>query len=427
MKVIPELVLKRLLLILLLVGVFLFINRAQNKNQLTSKINEPVSWWEVQSIDAMKYSRDLSREKLDDITFDQLIAKQVKNIAQTGATHIAIGTPYDSEFSPFLQRWVGQAREYGLNVWFRGNWSGWEQWFDYPAISREEHIKKTKQFILQNRNLFKDGDIFTPCPECENGGPGDPRRTKDLSGHREFLIQEYQVTREAFNKIGKKVKSNFNSMNGDVARLVMDQETTRAMNNVVVIDHYVSSVDALVKDIQAIALQSKGKIVLGEFGAPIIDIHGKMSEQDQAEWISEALNRISEMPEVLGLNYWVNVGSSTQLWNKDGTPRQAVEKISSFYTPQAISGLITDQLGHPIANAKIYSTKRNAISSKQGEFQLPYRLADLRLTILADGFKTQELIVSDVSSVVEIKLIKEREGLFFKLRKFIQQLFPTTK
>ena len=97
-------------------------------------------FWEVQSIDTMKYSRDLSREKLKDPSFDTVIDRQVKAIAETGATHVAISTPYDEEFLPILKRWASAARNYNLKIWFRGNWSGWEKWFDYKSISREEHI-----------------------------------------------------------------------------------------------------------------------------------------------------------------------------------------------------------------------------------------------------------------------------------------------
>ena len=70
-------------------------------------------------------------------------------------------------------------RKHGLSVWFRGNFSGWEEWFGYPKIKAYEHINKTRNFIINNPELFADGDIFTSCPECENGGPGDPRDTNN--------------------------------------------------------------------------------------------------------------------------------------------------------------------------------------------------------------------------------------------------------
>ena len=85
----------------------------------------------------MKYSRDLAREKLDDPSFDKIIDKQMADISATGANYVAIGTPYDAEFIPMLKRWVASARKHNLHVWFRGNFSGWEEWFDYPKIDHD--------------------------------------------------------------------------------------------------------------------------------------------------------------------------------------------------------------------------------------------------------------------------------------------------
>ena len=149
-------------------------------NQETPEL--PKRTWEIKSIDTMKYSRDAAGAKLNDPTFDQTIEIQIKNIADLGATHVALGTPYDEKFIPYLSRWVAAARRNNLKVWFRGNFSGWEGWFEYPKISRDQHLAMTENFILSHPDLFRDGDIFSPCPECENGGPGDPRHNGDVTG-----------------------------------------------------------------------------------------------------------------------------------------------------------------------------------------------------------------------------------------------------
>jgi len=93
-----------LILILFLIGL----------SPISAKARERATWWQIQSVDTMKYSRDIAREKLDDPTFDSIIDRQVKDIAATGATHVAVGTPYDEEFVPFLTRWVNAARKYKL-------------------------------------------------------------------------------------------------------------------------------------------------------------------------------------------------------------------------------------------------------------------------------------------------------------------------
>lgn len=291
--------------------------------------------WNFQSIDTMKYSRDLSREKLSDPTFDTTIEMQVSQIAGTGATHIAIATPYDEEFYPILLRWITEARKNKLKVWFRGNFSGWEGWFNYPKISRTEHMKRSEDLIVNHPNLFEDGDVFTACPECENGGPGDPRKTGDTIGFQNFLIDEHVAVTKAFSKINKKVYTNYNSMNADVARLIMSPEVTQKLGGIVVIDHYVKTPEQLQSDIIEIAKSSHGKVVLGEFGAPIPDLNGDMSEQEQYEWLQKTLSLLKNTPELVGVNYWVSHGGTTKLWNLDGSPRLAVSALSEVFRNKA--------------------------------------------------------------------------------------------
>jgi hypothetical protein len=296
------------------------------------KMTRPVQvikQWKFQSIDTMKFSRDLSREKLTDPQFAQTIQKQIKQIADTGATHVAIATPYDAEFLPILKIWVAAARANHIKVWFRGNFSGWEGWFGYSQITRKQHLELTEKFITSHPELFEDGDVFSACPECENGGPGDPRKIGNVKEYRQFLIDEYTATKHSFAQINKSVSSNYLSMNADVAKLVMDKKTTHAIDGIVTIDHYVSSPTRMISDIRQIANKSGGKIIIGEFGAPIPDIHGAMTQDQQAEWINEVLNLLAK--ELIGVSYWVNVGGSTQLWDESGMQNKAVFIISNHF------------------------------------------------------------------------------------------------
>ncbi len=294
----------------------------------------PHRLWNLTSIDTMKYSRDLAREKGNDPSFDAIINQQIENIAGTGATHVAIATPYEKEFVPYLTRWVMAARSHGLKVWFRGNTAGWEGWFGYPPVSREEHTALVVNFIYNNPSLFQDGDLFTPCPECENGGPGDPRKTGDVQGFRQFLISERQAVLAAFHGIGKNVSVDVQSMNYDVASLVMDPSTTQALGGVVGIDHYVKDPHQLARDVTAIASSSGGRVFLSEYGAPIPDIHGKFTEAEQAEWLQASLADLSQLDVVAGINYWVAVGGSTEIWDEKGQPTQAVRILERYYRMQ---------------------------------------------------------------------------------------------
>lgn len=287
--------------------------------------------WEVRSIDTMKYSRDMARDRLHDPNFNKTIDKQMAAIKATGANYVAIDTPYDEEFRPFLRRWVTAARTYGLHVWFRGNWSGWEGWFGYPKIDEQTHIAQTRKFILQNQDLFRDGDIFTSCPECENGMHPQIGNAADMQQYKSFLLQEYGVTNEAFHSIGKNVQANYYSMNETIAAAIMDKQTTQQFGGVVVIDHYVATPEQMASDVKKLAAQSGGKIVIGEFGVPIPDLQGQMTDKQQSDWISKALTKLSQIPEVSGVNYWVNVGGSTALWHANGSAKPAVGVITDYY------------------------------------------------------------------------------------------------
>jgi hypothetical protein len=382
-----------------------------------------VTFWSVQSIDTAKYSRDRAREKLGDLSFDAIIDTQVRNIASTGATHISINTPYDAEFLPYLKRWVSAARRHGLKVWFRGNWSGWEGWFNYPRIDRATHIARTKQFILDNPKLFEDGDIFTPCPECENGGPGDPRHNNDVAGHRAFLIQEYTATKDAFGSIGKNVLSNYDSMNGDVARLVMDSETTRALGGIVTIDHYVNTPARLARDVAEIAKASGGRVVLGEFGVPIPDIQGSLTAAQQASWVESALGELAKVPDLIGVNYWVNVGGSTEIWNSQNIARPAVGVISNFYNPRRAYGFVKDELDRPIEGAHVIGEFRSAVADAYGYFELPYypkANSEIRFSAPGFGDATKNISGSDVQ--FEITLVKTNKGILDRFLEFIRSL-----
>lgn len=381
------------------------------------------TWWKFQSVDTMKYSRDLAREKMGDPDFDRVINDQVAKIAATGATHLAVDTPYDEEFIPFLNRWVRAARQNNLSVWFRGNFSGWEGWFSYPKIGRSDHLLKLEQFIVNNSSLFKDGDILTPCPECENGGPGDPRKTGDLASYRQFLITEYQQTQKLFKKSGKNIVTNFASSNGDVARLVFDRETVKAMGGVISIDHYVATPEKLIADIQALSKSTGANIVLGEIGVPIPDIHGKMSDVAQAQWLKTFFELALKTPSIIGMNYWVNTGSSTELWNATGQPRQAVTILTNYFSPKYFSGKVTNELTQPLSEVLVEYSGRGFYSDKEGNFSIPLDQKNLQFILTKDGYLKQGATINPSLDTLLIKLVKQNPSFAFRIRLLIFELF----
>lgn len=380
--------------------------------------------WGVRAIDTMKSSRDLARKSLEDLPASaHRIDQQMRNITATGATHVAIGTPYDAEFLPVLRQWVAAARANHLKVWFRGNWSGWESWFEYARITPEIHFQNTKDFITKNASLFQDGDVFTACPECENGALGDPRSTGDVVGFRKFLLAEHVMMERAFGIIHKNVTSNYNSMNADVARIVMDKATTFDLGGIVTIDHYVRTPATLAADIAAIRDRSGGRVVLGELGAPIPDIHGWMSEADQASWIADALTRLSKVDGLIGVNYWVNVGGSTALWNNAGKPRAGAEILSHFYKPIIIYGGVHDELERPIVGAMVMDGTQVITTDERGYFELiDQEHTEPKLVVSADGYEAQTLAVTASNSQLNVVLRRAEEGLWFRFLKFVKSI-----
>jgi len=374
------------------------------------------SWWDFQAIDTMKYSRDASREYLSDPAELQKAADEhVKEIAEVGATHVAIATPYDEEFLPVLKEWVAAARKYNLKVWFRGNWSGWEKWFDYPRITRKQHIEKTIAFIQQNPDLFENGDYFSACPECENGGPGDPRMNGDEAGHRKFLIDEHKAMLEAFRAINKNVQVNLNSMNGDVAKLIMNRSTTQALGGKIVVDHYVDLPEDLNNDVTAYAKKSGGEVILGEFGAPIPDINGTMTEQEQAAWIDEALGLLAVNPNIVGMSYWTGRGGSTSVWTDDGDAKAGVAILKKYFMPKTVRGNITDTAGRTL-NANLSTPWRTVFSSKETGYEIPYLEDNEQVIISAANHETVEMTINELLSNPNIHLTPEKYTFWYSMK-----------
>lgn len=391
----------------------------------TSNLNAQTvdsSWWKVQSIDTMKNSRDLSREKLHDPAFDTVIDDQIKAISSVHANTVAIATPYDEEFIPILKRWVEAARKYRLHVWFRGNFSGWEGWFDYPKITRVEHLTKISSFIANHPEIFTDGDIFSTCPECENGGEGDPRKTGDIVGFRNFLIDEYTVCTNSFKNIGKNISCNYFSMNADVAKAVMDKVTTAKIGGIVTIDHYVNNPVKLTDDIRAIIQLTGGKVMLGEFGAPIPDIHGDMTNHQQAIWITSAFNQLIDIPELIGVNYWLNRGGTTALWEDNGEAKEATNSISQGFQAQILQGTVLTDYGQPLDKATVKTTRRQSQTNRNGDFTLPYAEKDTLLTVFREGYMTQEIDIKAVLGHPIVKLSPKNMTLWYYIRKLLFQI-----
>lgn len=394
--------------VILVVLLVIFLPGAKAKSE------DPTKYWDIRSVDTMKYSRDTAGSKLNDPSFDIEIQTQVQNIATSGANYVAIATPYDEQFYPFLERWVKAARVNHLHVWFRGNFSAWEGWFGYKrGMSLEDHTKKSVEFIKKHPDLFEDGDIFSSCPECENGSFGDPRQTGKVTEYRQFIISETEATKQAFQDINKNVPTNYWSMNLDVAKVIMNPETAQKLGGVVVIDHYVNKPEKLVSDADDLAKKTGAKIMLGEFGAPIPDINGNMTERQQADFLEQALNLASKSQSIIGLNYWVSKGGSTAIWDDSNNPKESVSILSHYYDPTIVGGFIQDEFGKPVDGVIISNSEKQTVS-KDGSFIILDDGSDL--TLKKDGYEDGVMVPSIASESGQITLIKKDKSWMDNIR-----------
>ena len=180
--------------------------------------------------------------------------------------------------------------------------------------------------------IFKDGDIFTPCPECEYGGPGNPLFTGDIEGYRKFMVDEYNMMQDSFSKINKKVTFNQFSINPDVAKIIYDDELLGKTGNTITLDYFTKNTKQLNDGLNYFHENfPNAKIIIGEFGAPLPNINGLMTEEEQAKFIDQIMNLALSKNYVIGMNYWVDLNGSTALFNDDLSTRSAATVVKRHY------------------------------------------------------------------------------------------------
>lgn len=380
-------------------------------------------FWKYQCFDTMKSSRDKARAWKDDPKLQERIDKEMNAIVQIGGNCVAIATPYDNEFLPVMKLWVKSARSHNLSIWFRGNFSSWEGWFDYPkGMTSEIHNIKTAKFISDNADLFKDGDVFTPSPEAENGGPFNQVEKDEHDVFRKYLIEEYTVAKEAFSKINKKVEVDWLSMNGGLAKRMFDQKTVDGVNGVVGIDHYIRTSREMGEFISYFKDNFNAKLVIGEFGAPIPDINGDMTEKEQADFIAELFDQlVTHKDDIIGINYWTLWDGSAALYNPDWTPRQAVKVVERYMKPGLISGVVLSTTNEPLKDVTIKTTdgKYQTKTDTSGYYELLILPGQHQLQVIHSDYANQtEGAYVELSSTQKktFALIPKDPSMWYKIK-----------
>ncbi len=417
---------KFLFFIAFLIIAFLGLSFFSLKPEVISK-EQPEFLWQVRSVDTMKTSRDKARVRLYDLKFDGEIQKELLAIKDLGANYVAIDTPYDEEFLPYLKRWVNLARKTGLKVWFRGNWSNWEGWFDYPKnLAPERHHAKTAEFIETHPDLFEDEDIFDPCPECENAGFW--KQPDDNIKYNEFLRNQRIVLKNSFSKIKRQVYTNVFSIIGGRAKEVVDKQTLNALDNLVTIDHYIKNPSSMAEYIDYFSKNFHTKVLVGEFGAPIPDINGSMDENQQALFIDEVLRELyKNKTNVFGINYYVLTLGTTKLLNDDGTKRQAVEVVKNYFIPGVVKGTVTNTLGDQLKDIPVKTGDglNSTATGRQGRYTMSIPASTVDIAIGGNKYKTvmQKLVITRSGEIMQNAVLEpEKIGFIYRIRLVIQNL-----
>lgn len=359
------------------------------------------TFWNYQCIDTMKTSRDRAASWNDKEDLESEIDFEMKAISDMGGNCVAIDTPYDEEFRDFLQKWVAGARKQNLRVWFRGNFSSWEGWFGHPkGMSSDELFNKSRNFIEHNSDLFQDGDVFTIAPEAENGGPFNQVETDEYYSYRRFLIDEYNVAKTSFEKIGKNVDVSWLSMNGGLAMRMLDAPTVDNIGNVVTIDHYIKTPLEMSQFIDYFNNKFGAKVVIGEFGAPIPDINGPMDEDTQAEFVDKLFRELkSRKDKVIGVSYWDLIDGSTALLNQDGSSRNVVDVVRKYFIPAEIHGTVRDNFGRPLQNLPIVINNGGGITKTDNKGNYSFLLTQGNYTVSYGD--NQKYILSQKDLLIE--------------------------
>jgi hypothetical protein len=302
--------------------------------------------WEVKSIDVMKYSKDVVCNPPSGSTIDTMNSQ----VASSGANFVAISTPYDNPACGSSVRltneWISSARDRGLQIWHRHMGLAFEGIYNTPKVKNlDAYTQQIVDYVKNNPDQFRDGDIFTPTPEPDSAGINGVTycpTTCQFASADEYnsWIQFTQFrVKEAFASIGKKVAVGYYGHSGFIVwgennpdwqgKSFLTQQTVDAMDGIIAMDTYPETYGGNMIDSLNGAHKKwpNAKLMIGEWGT----ITPGTTEEKQKR-IIDALTA-SQREYVIGFNYW-NLGPAGQegLLRSDLTQLPIFETLQSFYS-----------------------------------------------------------------------------------------------
>ncbi len=297
--------------------------------------------WNILSVSSMKETKD----KICGQDNQDFIDRWINKAVELGVNYIAIEQPYDSpacgDTLAYTQKWVASIRAKGLSVWHRHMPLAFEGIYDTQKRTDVDYIKMISDYIKANPTLFKEGDIFTPIPEPQNGGISGVSYCsfgvcifKSAADFNLWLRNAMTASENAFATIGLagKVKVGYFGFDGFIAwgdnnpdwNGILEDQTIAMMGNIT-IDHYPEIVgDTMENDLNELQARYPGvPVVIGEWGTIT---GGDVVRQVNTSMVA------AKRTGVTGFNYWhMGMGGNEALIQSDFANNIHFPTVQSYF------------------------------------------------------------------------------------------------
>ncbi len=299
--------------------------------------------WSIQSVSSMKESKD----RVCDQRAQTFIDQWVTTAANLGVNYIAVETPYDSpgcgNSVTYTQHWVQAIHSRGLHVWHRHMPLAFEGIYNTPKNLNIDYLQQIANYIRANPTFFRDGDIFTPIPEPQNGGiQGVTYCSRSIcifqnpAQFNQWLRNAMSTSETAFQQIGLggKIKIGYFGFDGFVAwgdnnpdwHGILEDTTIAQMGNIT-IDHYPELVgDTMSNDLNELQTRYPNvPIVIGEWGT--------VADGNPMQQVQNSMGA-ARRSNVVGFNYWhMGIGGNEGLINEDFSLNPQYSTVQTFFRP----------------------------------------------------------------------------------------------
>jgi hypothetical protein len=311
-----------------LLGIFFYIPQTQAK--LDSDF--------ISSVDVMKYTKDTVINQPSSAEIESIVSAITKNIKPK---YIAISIPLDdstdyppeSKPSPgsaiqFQQKWTDTIHAQRVSVIFRGTFSGIEGIYNFPKLVGADRypagtissaatdgnstwLGKIYKFILDNPDVFADGDIWALLPERTEGIFSDESSflayDRDIQQtYPQFFLDLNAVSAAAFKKINKKVITGMSANNFSEVKSGWLSPELYNSSGLIVVDHYgITHTPQEMESDLTDAYKKYGKpIFLQEWG----DYWNKnLNEPERKVYLQSmyaVFKKLADAKILAGFNYW---------------------------------------------------------------------------------------------------------------------------